>query len=338
MRCPKCGYISFDDRESCGKCSRDLKEMADQLAGTVSRVAPPEFLAAALAAQAAPAEEDDSAGFAVADAEFDPEQLGIAQVDEEAESDEVGGESEGGAPDDEAPVGPEPIELTEEPAGESEPAAMDLGPADGTPVAAESGVEDLELKIDDLPVVEESELDLAEPQVATLPEPAVATGGESAEAAPDLDAGNLAAGDDLFDLTNLDGAGAAGGVASLDIGAELPESAASGSPPAASHGGLEDLTGGGEKGDEPAAGLEKTASAVDMEGAVIEDVMDLLDSDDDRPADRAKGASGPPPGADDLTLTIDDDSPLGAAGSPAEGPPVIPDLGLSLESAEEDPK
>ena len=31
MKCPKCGYISFDFNEKCPKCSRDLKEIRDKL-------------------------------------------------------------------------------------------------------------------------------------------------------------------------------------------------------------------------------------------------------------------------------------------------------------------
>ena len=48
MRCPKCGYISFDRQKSCGKCSNDLTAVAEQLQGTLSKAAPPFFLGAAL--------------------------------------------------------------------------------------------------------------------------------------------------------------------------------------------------------------------------------------------------------------------------------------------------
>ena len=34
MRCPKCGYISFDHLTSCGKCSNDLAELSASLKGT----------------------------------------------------------------------------------------------------------------------------------------------------------------------------------------------------------------------------------------------------------------------------------------------------------------
>jgi hypothetical protein len=48
MRCPKCGYISFDRIKSCDKCRADLTAVATQLQGTVGKIAPPFFLGAAL--------------------------------------------------------------------------------------------------------------------------------------------------------------------------------------------------------------------------------------------------------------------------------------------------
>ncbi|WP_457577125.1 hypothetical protein [Desulfomarina sp.] len=44
MRCPKCGYISFDYLEVCRKCKKNIKEVADQLQGGVLAVNPPSFL------------------------------------------------------------------------------------------------------------------------------------------------------------------------------------------------------------------------------------------------------------------------------------------------------
>ena len=44
MRCPKCGYISFDYLEVCQKCKKNIKEVADQLQGGVLAVDPPSFL------------------------------------------------------------------------------------------------------------------------------------------------------------------------------------------------------------------------------------------------------------------------------------------------------
>jgi hypothetical protein len=51
MRCPKCGYISFDRQRSCGKCRGDLTSVAEQLQGTVSTAVAPFFLGAVLEKQ-----------------------------------------------------------------------------------------------------------------------------------------------------------------------------------------------------------------------------------------------------------------------------------------------
>lgn len=61
MRCPKCGYISFDRQRSCGKCSNDLTAAAEQLKGTVSKAAPPFFLGAVLGKQEPAEAESGSA-------------------------------------------------------------------------------------------------------------------------------------------------------------------------------------------------------------------------------------------------------------------------------------
>ena len=44
MRCPKCGYISFDHLESCKKCNKKISEASADLDGTVFAVATPMFL------------------------------------------------------------------------------------------------------------------------------------------------------------------------------------------------------------------------------------------------------------------------------------------------------
>jgi hypothetical protein len=52
MRCPKCGFISFDHLTSCAKCGRDISETASELQGTSIKVETPMFLGGALAALA----------------------------------------------------------------------------------------------------------------------------------------------------------------------------------------------------------------------------------------------------------------------------------------------
>ena len=52
MRCPKCGFISFDHLTSCTKCGKDVAEVASELQGTSIKVDAPMFLGSALAAYA----------------------------------------------------------------------------------------------------------------------------------------------------------------------------------------------------------------------------------------------------------------------------------------------
>ena len=52
MRCPKCGFISFDHLTSCAKCGKDIAEVASELQGTSIKVETPMFLSGALAAYA----------------------------------------------------------------------------------------------------------------------------------------------------------------------------------------------------------------------------------------------------------------------------------------------
>jgi hypothetical protein len=52
MRCPKCGFISFDHLTSCAKCRKDIAEVASELQGTSIKVETPMFLGTALAAYA----------------------------------------------------------------------------------------------------------------------------------------------------------------------------------------------------------------------------------------------------------------------------------------------
>ncbi|MGB3649117.1 MAG: hypothetical protein WA992_11375 [Desulfobulbales bacterium] len=49
MRCPKCGFISFDPLTSCKKCGKDIAEVASELQGTSIKLETPMFLSAALA-------------------------------------------------------------------------------------------------------------------------------------------------------------------------------------------------------------------------------------------------------------------------------------------------
>lgn len=44
MRCPKCGFISFDLVKTCGKCGKNISEEADLPQGTTTNIEPPRVL------------------------------------------------------------------------------------------------------------------------------------------------------------------------------------------------------------------------------------------------------------------------------------------------------
>ena len=69
MRCPKCGFISFDHLTSCAKCGKDIADTASELQGTSINIEAPMFLSGALAAYAERQESfaDQGMGFDVDD-------------------------------------------------------------------------------------------------------------------------------------------------------------------------------------------------------------------------------------------------------------------------------
>lgn len=66
MRCPKCGYISFDHVETCLKCKKDISGKVD-VVGTTYHAAAPSFLKVGLTST-----PEDSDGFI----ESESEQIG----------------------------------------------------------------------------------------------------------------------------------------------------------------------------------------------------------------------------------------------------------------------
>ncbi len=68
MRCPKCGFISFDHLTSCAKCGKDIAEVASEVQGTSIKVETPMFLSTALAAYS---DNEDSFEEVAMEDEFD---------------------------------------------------------------------------------------------------------------------------------------------------------------------------------------------------------------------------------------------------------------------------
>jgi len=92
MRCPKCGYISFDRQRSCGKCRGDLTSVVEQLQGTVGKAVSPFFLGVVLgkqkpgAAEPGPALYEEEAPLALNEWEAatlpaDQEELAFAEAE-----------------------------------------------------------------------------------------------------------------------------------------------------------------------------------------------------------------------------------------------------------------
>jgi len=82
MRCPKCGFISFDHLTSCAKCGKDIADVASELQGTSINVEAPMFLSGALAAYADRGEPfaDQGMGFDVDEGiDFSMDEQSIAQ-------------------------------------------------------------------------------------------------------------------------------------------------------------------------------------------------------------------------------------------------------------------
>ena len=90
MRCPKCGFISFDHLTSCAKCGRDISQVAAELQGTTIKVEQPMFLSGALASFSEAGESfeehamEAEAGGGV-DFDMDTEEETISMADEAPE-------------------------------------------------------------------------------------------------------------------------------------------------------------------------------------------------------------------------------------------------------------
>lgn len=150
MRCPKCGYISFDYVESCAKCSRDLSALAEALEGTAFMVEEPDFLSSVVGDLGEPAAVYDGGPEAEA---FD---LTGDEIDEAEDDVALEGNEEGvpsvdlslfgqqGSEQEEPAVETEPELSLEEPDKEEEGGiefAMEEPPEEPGPEEEEEGIE-----------------------------------------------------------------------------------------------------------------------------------------------------------------------------------------------------
>ncbi len=121
MRCSKCGYISFDNLDSCPKCAVSLTETAAQLQGAVFRAEAPFFLGSVVSSGVALA----AGGQAAMDMDLSMSQEEFQQLDASLEdnmpldADDMGGLDLAGLSDmpDEpraATAAPAPPELEDE--------------------------------------------------------------------------------------------------------------------------------------------------------------------------------------------------------------------------------
>lgn len=79
MRCPKCGFISFDHLDTCLKCKKDIKSTSESLHGSVYNVAAPSFLK--FNTDPEPAEVDLPEAFIDADDAFADEEIHDPDLD-----------------------------------------------------------------------------------------------------------------------------------------------------------------------------------------------------------------------------------------------------------------
>lgn len=104
MRCPKCGFISFDHLTSCSKCGKELAEISDQLKGTSIKAHTSYFLGSVFGVESAEPENraaeeadaydaDDSIELDISTEVPDENEIDLSglEVDDEEDSEEPAG-------------------------------------------------------------------------------------------------------------------------------------------------------------------------------------------------------------------------------------------------------
>ncbi len=128
MRCPKCGYISFDHLEICLKCNKDVSKVSSRVEGTTYHVEAPSFLRFQSGGQTA-VEEETEISFDAGQDDFDvidPDLDILVNSDKNITGDsEIDFEDDLGGLDEFA--GEEGFEITLDDEGGGEGIGLDLG-------------------------------------------------------------------------------------------------------------------------------------------------------------------------------------------------------------------
>ncbi|WP_028580709.1 hypothetical protein [Desulfogranum japonicum] len=194
MRCPKCGYISFDNQERCKKCKKPIGEILEEIQGTTYSVSSPVFLRVQLG-------EDEGDVTGVSLVEEVPEELHEVYAEDTVEDlDEISidmGEDEEVISledeDEEIALSLDDLEAT----GEEEEITIDLGEDESAEEEEISGTIDFgDIDISDLsPPMDESFEEKKEVAFKLEPEPEVAAVSAPPKAEPSEaqldDLGNL---------------------------------------------------------------------------------------------------------------------------------------------------
>ena len=210
MRCPKCGYITFDHLETCSKCHKDISAISQQLSGTILAAEPPAFLQFTVS-ESEP-EDLHSAG-AVADDDLMDTEIDLESVDLE-DSSEIEFDFE-----DEAADAPGQMTIDDEedfdlPLTDEDPMEIVMDSDEDEVEEEESGIDFGGLDISDLAPPEET-IESVEETELTL-ESVGATAGKSEAAAPSMGASgagleDLHMGDLDLDIPAIPPAGSASG-------------------------------------------------------------------------------------------------------------------------------
>jgi len=172
MRCPKCGYISFDLVDECLKCKKNIKSASEVLQGSVLKVPAPSFLKFRGEPKETVESQDDYSGELSA---IDPEFA-----------------------DDEAEYFENDVDFSDENTGEIEIMADSFEENDLKEEVVVSLFED-----DDVPEGE-IEVDLSQFEEISDPESAFLTGDDDSSSDTDEELFEISLPDELNDMSDLD--------------------------------------------------------------------------------------------------------------------------------------